>query len=279
MRSRTETRIQMLVVLLTLALILVSCSSGPPLPARGTPEWHWHSAAQTYAIKDYRTAADHLESLAKTDSEYADRAQPWRMVITGGMATGYADAADSFEKGSAVLQAQVTVLRRQTNEYRNLANKQALQFAQTFLAFQKGPKEGNIPIAFGSPGGSLNVSTELTKASMGAVLSEMDLAAAEKQALERGVLLTACSVVGAQGDAAKAEQIFSGENVSVSRETFLLAIADKLNELSDLYSRKKLNQPERVQLFKEKALEALQEVPETDDTKKLIAALEEDLGR
>jgi hypothetical protein len=243
----------------------------------GTPAWYWDAAGDTYATADYLKTADHLESLVDPDSEYADRAQPFRLVVTGGLATGYISLADSFEAGAKAKKANPTPFFIQMNNYRKWATGQALQFAETFLAFQQRQKEGNIPIAFGYPKGSALPIPELAKLAEGAMLSETDIAVTEKRALDREVLMIACGAVGASEDTAKAQEILRGESVEVPREVFVCAMASKLHELSDLYSPDKLGQPERMQLFCDKALEALKALPETDNTKNLVSKIEKDM--
>jgi len=221
--------------------------------------------------------SEHLDSLAKPGNEYTDRAQPWRMVITGGLATGYMKAADSFEAGARANQASATAFRRQLNAYRTWANKMALQFGETVLAFQHTAREGDVPIAFAYPGSSALPVAELTKAAEGIMLSDTELATAERRALQRGVLMAACSAVGAEEDVTKAQEIFSGENVSVSKETFVLAMAGKLNELAQMYSSQKMHHPDRLKLFNNEALDALKALPETDATKALIDKIEKEM--
>ncbi len=277
MRPTSDIRTVLVVCFLSLAFLMMSCSSGPAPPAKGTPAWYWQAAQETWAANDVLKTSEHLASLVKPDSEYADRAQPWRMVITGGLATGYMKIANACEQGSRANKAASSLFRKQMNDYRTHANRQALQFAQTYLAVLKANREGDVPIAFTFPQGSALSVSELAKLASGAALSDREMVMAERKSLRREVLLTACSAVGAEEDTAKAQKIFSTVPFTVPKATFLLGMAKKLHTLAGYYSPFKMDQPDRVKLFNEKALETLKSLPENDETKKLIKTIEKEL--
>jgi hypothetical protein len=259
------------IVLSIAVLALVSCASGP---APNTPPWYWQAALDTYRTGDFAKAIDHLSAISEPGGEYAARAQPFRLVLAAGVAAGYVDLAEAFEAGSRMNQNAATEFRRRMNVYRSQANRRALGFAENFLAFRKADPGASVPIAFPYPGGSPLPVSELTKAGQGIVLSETELATAERRAIERAVLMAACAAVGAEEDTAKAQQIFSGEDVTVPRETFLFATSKQLHQLSELYSPAKRNEPDRHKLLNEEALETLKSLPENPDAKKLIEKIE-----
>ncbi|MCP5112017.1 MAG: hypothetical protein GY953_14405 [bacterium] len=265
------------ITLVGLAFLLASCASGPAPPARGTPGWYWQAAGETYAAGDLGKTSEHLESLAKPGNEFADRAIPWRMVITAGMATGYVKVAEGFELGAKVNRAAATAFRKQMNDYRSQADRQALQFAQILMSFEKAGGEGAIPLAFSFPKGSTLPVAEVSKAAEGIMLSGTEVAAAERRSLEREVQMMACVAVGATEDVAKAQSIFSAENASVPRDVFVRAVAAKLHEMTKLYGRSKLGRPDRAKQLNEIALSAVKSLPESDESKALIEKIEEDL--
>lgn len=256
---------------LGLAAGLISCASGP---APNTPPWYWQAALDTFRTGDFPKAIDHLSAISEPGGEYAARAQPFRLVVAAGVATGYVDLAEAFEAGARINQKAATEFRRRMNVYRSQANRRVLSFAENFLAFRKADPGASIPIAFPYPSGSPLPVAELTKAGQGIVLSETELATAERRAIERAVLMAACAAVGAEEDTARAQQVFSGDNVTVPRETFLFAISKQLHQLSELYSPAKRNEPDRYKLLNEEALETLKSLPDNPDVKKLIEKIE-----
>jgi hypothetical protein len=256
------------------ALLWLGCSSGP---APNTPPWYWQAAQETYRAGDYSKAIDHLSEIARPGGEFADRAQPFRLVLAAGIAGGYADLAEAFEAGARMNQKAATEFRRRMNVYRSQANRRAVSFAEYYAAFRKAGPGDNIPIAFPYPSGSPLPVAELTKAGQGIMLSETELATAERRAIARAILMAACRAVGAEDDTAKAQQIFSGENVTVPKATFLLAMAKELSELAELYGPAKMNEPDKLKAFNEQALETLKALPESADAKKLIEKIEKTL--
>jgi hypothetical protein len=254
-----------------LTLTLISCATGP---APNTPPWFWQAAQDTYRMGDYLKAIDHLEPLIAPGGEFTERAQPFRLVLTAGLARGYMDLAEAFEAGARMNERAATEFRRRMNVYRSQANRRAMNFAESFLAFEKAGPGASIPIAFPYPSGNPLPVAELTKAGQGIALSETELATAERRAVERAILMTACTAVGAEDDTAKAQQVFSGQNVTVPKETFLLAMAKQLHALSQLYTPAKMNEPDKLKLLNERALEALRSLPETAETKSLVEKIE-----
>ena len=199
------------------------------------------------------------------------------MIINGGVAFGYIEMSDAFEAGAKAHRPAATDFRRNMNTFRSAAAKESVQFYETYMEFKKANPAGPVPLAFSFPKGSAQEIADLEKASEGHVPSDDAIPALVRQALQRSVLLATCSVVGAENDPAKAQQAFGGENPTVPKDLVVLALAQGLDELGDFYSREKQDDPQRFTLFKEQALEALQSLPETDETKELIGSIEKDL--
>src|ERR1035438_7858332 len=98
----TGKRTVALFAFLLVFLALNSCS-GPAAPQPGSPGFFWNAAKGTFAAGDYTMTAQHLDDLlSKDDGEYAARALPWSLVLTSGMADGYMEAADAYEKGAKI---------------------------------------------------------------------------------------------------------------------------------------------------------------------------------
>lgn len=260
-----------------LLAIAIACTTGPPGPKPGTPEFFWTAARSTWAAADYDKVEHNLDELLKTDNEYKARAQAWRLVVTAGMARGYAELADMFEAGARVNKLNPTPFRTQMNDYRKIAAQRALQFAETFLAFTKHDHTQDVPLAFSFPTGSINPITELKTVASGGLLPEAKLGPVRQRAIERGVLLVTCEAVGAPEDMAKAQEIFKSAEVKVPHDVFALAMVRNLHEQAKLFGRTKLDMPDRVELFCNQALEALKHVKESKETKDLAKKIQETL--
>jgi hypothetical protein len=260
--------------LIAVNLILFSCStSNAPQP--GTPAFYWAAAKETYATGDYQKTIEHLGNIVSSQNDYVARAQPWLLVLTSGMVQGYMDLAKSFDDGGHANRSQATNFHRQVNTYQGAANTLALQLAENYSKFQS--KDEYITLAFAYPTGSPTEVLLLNKVAGGAWLPEAEIDTAQKRAIERAVLLATCRAAGAKDDPAKAQDLLKTGEAKVPRAAFVQAMAAALFDASQLYSRTRLDQPDKVKIFCSRAQEALKTVPDSKESqdldKKIQAAL------
>ncbi|HZT31993.1 MAG TPA: hypothetical protein VFA33_19045 [Bryobacteraceae bacterium] len=258
-------------------VILCSCSSTSNAPQPGTPAFYWSAAKETWGLGDYAKAIDNLDKLS-SDSEYAGRAQPWLLIVTSGLSQGYTDLAESYESGARINKAEPLTFRRQANNYRNAASRLALHFAEVYQDFQKG-KEDSVTLALPYPSGSPNPVVTLARVGNGILPPANEMEMAQKRSLERAVLLEACRAAGAPDDPAKTQELLKSGDAKVPRAVFVTAMARALYEASQMYTSRKLDDPEKLKIFCSRAQEALKTVPESKETKdlnsKIAAALKQ----
>lgn len=260
-------------VCMSLLVALSGCSSQSTAPQKGTPAFYWGAAHETYAAGDYVKTMEHLGKVVATDNEHRDKALPWLLVMTSGMARGYTDLADSYEAGGRVRKTDPALFRKNMSSYRGMAARHSLQFAEAFALFQKAAKDPVI-LDFKYPVGSPGQPTALTRVTMGQVLQGGEPQTAERAALQRGVLLATCEAVGAANDAAKTQEMFKGGAVTVPKNVFVAAAARSLYEQSNLYSRRKMDEPEKLRIFCERANEVLKELPDSKEKKDLVSKIQ-----
>jgi hypothetical protein len=259
-------RMAALCALITVNLILLSCSGGGG-PQPGTPAFSWAAAKETYAAGDYQKTVENLGGIVSSPNDYLTRAQPWMLVLTSGMAQGYMDLAGAFDAGGHSNHPQATNFHRQVNTYQGAANTLALQFADTFSKFES--KDEYVTLAFAYPTGSPTEVLLLNKVSGGAWLPEADIETAQKRAIERAVLLATCRAAGAKDDPAKAQDLLKTGEAKVPRAAFVQAMAAALFEESQLYSQNKLGQPDKMKIFCTRAQDALKTVPASKESQDL----------
>jgi hypothetical protein len=249
------------------AAVLCSCSGGSNAPQMGTPAFFWSAAKETWSAGDYMKTIDNLDKLT-SDNEYAGRAQPWLLVLSSGMAQGYIDLAESYDNGAIAHKAEPLTFRRQASNFRSAASRMALHFAETFQEFQK-RKDDSVPLAFPYPSGSPNPVPTLVKVANGIVPSSEELDSAQKHAVERQVLLATCRAAGAPDQPGKTQELLKTGEAKVPRADFVTVMAGSLYDYSQLYTARKLDDPDKVKIFCTRAQEALKLVPETKQTKEL----------
>lgn len=262
--------------ILTMAMVAVllswacSCAPGPPAP--GTPAFYWMSARDTFIAGEYMKTNDNLAALLKND-EYAARAMPWQLLVTGGMAQGFITLADRYETGWRANKTNPTPFRKQTNDFRTTANQLALSFAELVEQFEGRNKDAKIPLAFPFPSGTLAEDPRLGKVATGILLTAMEMENAQNKTLSQAVMVAVCRAAGTPDDLAKAADLFKAGPLDVPRETFQLALAQMMYDQSQLYVPLKLGQPDRVKYFSIHAQDLLKGVPESKEVKELSGKL------
>jgi hypothetical protein len=266
-------RIMAVLALFSVILILSSCSASPTGPQPGTAAYDWGAAKQTFAAGDYTKSLEQLDRVVSTDNEFAAKARPWLLVLTSGMSRGYTELADRFENGARMNRSAAAAFRKDMNAYRAQARQLSLHFAEVFADFQKS-KDDSVALAFSYPTGNSTAPMILTKIAGGVVAKPADIEMAQKQNIERGVLLAACAAVGAPDDLAKTQEVLKTPDAKVPRAVFLTAMANSLFDQSQLFSRQKLDEPDKLRVFCSRAQDALKSIPETKQTKDLNAKID-----
>jgi hypothetical protein len=264
----TIKRSAIVVAVVSVMLTLLSCSSGPSAPTMGSPAFYWQGAREVYAAGDYMKTLQNLDNLLATDNEYTPRALPWVLVLKSGIAAGYMEAAENYALGARNTHADPSAFRGQVSADRNSASQLALQFAEDFGKLGK-IKGDTITLEFGFPRGTAAPVAQFTKVTTGIVLSPAETETAQRNVLERGVLLATCRAAGASNDTAKTEEVLKTGVATVPRATFMTAMAQSLFDFSQLYVTDKLDQPQKMGALIERAQAALAGVPESKETKEL----------
>ena len=228
---------------------LTGCSGARPTAAAGSPDFYWAAAGRSYAAGDYLKTLEQLDNLLKAPGSYQAKAIPWRIVVTAGLARGYADLADRYTLGARLNRA--SIFRVRAAKYRTMAGGLALRLAQQAEDFAQEPL-GQIPLVFPFPRGNAGQPPALIRIASGFEPAVAEQDAAEAVALERGILMAVCEAAGAPNDVAKAGAILAAESPSVSRQAFGDAMALSLVAEASLFERDRLDEPANAALVKQK---------------------------
>lgn len=242
-------RLSILVALVLLALTSCSGPVNTTVSAASSPNFYWSAAHQTYAAGDYMKTAENLEHLIDAHAEHADEALPTYLVLTSGIAAGYMELADSYKLGGRVNKASALEFHRKAAEYRTNASRFALRFGQNVDKMRQLPL-GMVRLAFGLPKGTAAPPPALAQLARGIQLPAADAETALLVTIQRNVLLATCMAAGAPNDVAKTEEILAQPSASISRVTFAGAISSLLERESTLYARDKLDDPEKLAIFR-----------------------------
>jgi hypothetical protein len=266
-------RVVLLCGLIPAIFALGSCSSGPEAPAKGTPAFSWQAAKETYRTGDFLKTQEHLDKLTMDENEYSTKALAWSLMLTSGMAKGYAELADHYEIGGRTNKSDPGSFRKQVSNCRNFAGRLALQVADKWEKVQK-IKGDTVPMAFPYPPGSAAPVAILSKVTNGIVITPDEMETAQKRALERGVMLAACRMAGAPDDTAKLQELLKAPEPKVARSAFVLGMASMLYEESQWFTSTKLDQPDKLKVFCERAQDALKGAPDNKESKELATKIQ-----
>ena len=251
-----------------------SCSTGPQPPAPGSPAFIWAAAKQTYKTGDFRKTSENLMQLVRTESEFAARARPWAAAMSAGLAQGYLDLAQAYEDGAKASRLNPTPFRKQVSMLQSLGSSSALEFAETVHLLLDKNKDEDVALAFDYPTGSMTEPANLRKVSAGMLMQDSEAEQLWNAMLQRGVVRTVGQMTGTPDDAARTLELFKAGEPKVARPAFLFGLAKSLNDVSALYGPTRLDQPQRLRLLCQQALDALNATPATKDTKALKDKIE-----
>jgi hypothetical protein len=236
---------------------LSSCSRPAPSQA-DSAAFHWSAAKERYVAGDYQKAIGNLDQLLNGANEYSSRALPFSLVLTSGVASGYMELADYYTAGAKANKKKAVVFQRKASDYRTQANHMVLHFAENTKKMDLLDGD-SVQLAFGPPKGNAVEPALFTQISHGIEPSQVDEEAALELALDRGVLLAVCSTAGAPNNLAKASEILQRGEFLVRRAKFTKAVADQLEQASELYARNKLDDSAKMAMLRQMAQETLKD--------------------
>jgi hypothetical protein len=234
-----------------LLLLLTSCAESNTVAA-GSPAFYWNAARTTYVAGDYMQTLDNLDSLIEAKNEFSNRALPWSLMLTSGVAAAYIELADAYQAGARVNPRNATTFRRLASEYKNAANPLVLRFAKNLEKLSQLPP-GSITLAFPPPKGSPAMPPGLAKVAAGISIPQAEAEALVGRVVDRNVLQSACLATGSANDVAKAREALGHASTITPRATFLNGLAQMVDLQATLYDRDKLDNSEKMALLKKRA--------------------------
>jgi hypothetical protein len=255
-------------------LAATSCSKGPEPPKPGTPAFFWNAAKSTYQSGDFVKTNENLQQIVRSDSDFTARARPWAIVMSAGIAQGYAATADAYEAGARMNRANPMPFRKEMSQLRTLANASALEFADSIHRFMDIDKTPEVTLAFENPTGAAAEPPALRKISSGQLIQDSERESLVRAMIQRGVLLAAGRAAGSPNDPAKTLEALKSGEAKRPRAEFLGAMAQELVDRTDLFGPTKLDLPNRTRMLCQEATEALQAGPETKESKALNAKIQ-----
>jgi hypothetical protein len=270
-------------LILVSSLALSSCGpQGVEPPQPGTPAFAWNSAQDAFKKGDFLAASNKLDELTGKDSEFRDRAAVSQVVIALGIARGEMEWADILDDGAKYAREHALDFHRASFSTRGEANQMVMRAAEINHRSLDKLVKSDRAFPFTLPAMSTDVPIEAQKVKKGVTLkpAEQELAVLHMQ--QRGVLQTVAFFAGTNKDVDKARTLLAKGDFKISKDDFLLALAQEFSELSDLYGPKKLDQSGQVKMLcaeADKVLAELQPSPAVKAVQTKLAAIRKKLPK
>jgi hypothetical protein len=258
------------------AILLVGCGgpSGPPPVKPGTPAFFWAAAKSNFSKGNFNEVVRQLGNLTGKESEYQTRAQVWQMVLNAGLARGDMEFADILDESANASRDRKLEFRRMVTNTRAGAHQAVTRFLEIAHNFSGRVKDEEITLPFGYPDVASGMPVDIARFKKGILPTAAEFEKNRDLMQQRGVLMAVIRAAGAGADLAKAKELLAAGELKVKRSAFLYNLANEMVGLTDLYGPKKMDQAGRIKLLCDEAKEALAQVPESADTKKLMAKIE-----
>ncbi len=232
-------RVKNLLALL-LCLGLVAC--GEPIVPH-TPEAHYNLAKQQIANGQYRAGVDSLKSATETDptGELGRRALVLRIALLGGMTRGFQSIGEEYLAGYK--QTQSAEMRTTAMDYFSRARGRSLELLDGLEQALKQPTASAFRVDYWpapATGGDA-----LQKARHGQPLSEAELTAAERAAVQRTLGEVLSGLTGKTGA--------PGAETEAEPAVFFLGAAQELVRMTSLFRPEALDERQLTQLSLERA--------------------------
>lgn len=228
----------------------------------------------TFKAGDLLKTDDNLQEILKDENEFTAKARIFQISLDAGMAQGAEDLAAAYNAGVKLNKDYPQPFWKRLTQARTLAGHSALDLAIQMQALLAKNKDPQFTLEFPFPPGSAVEPPALRRVQSGMVMPEADGDVLQTTMLESGVVQALCKLAGNPGDPAKTLQQFQTGPVRVARETFLLAAAKFLYDESAVFGTSQADQPQRLRAMLDQSLAALHEVPETKETKALVAKIQ-----
>jgi hypothetical protein len=251
------------------SVVITGCSGGPAPATPGTSAFFWQVAQQSYHTGDLLKTNSVLLELGRRQNGYAPRARIVQLVVSAGITQGLWELSDAYQAGSEVTPR----LRAEAFNLRSQAAATALEFTQAVHDLAQ-DQEPTICFEFPFPPGSAARPMELSKISAGEWLGDAQREGLQRAMLQRGVILAVTYAVGSANDPAMAATEFQTVQVQIPRETFLAGMARLLYQQANVFGAKGLDRIDRYLVMCREALETVQSIPQTPETKLLAAKIE-----
>lgn len=238
-------------------------SCGEPIVYRG-PVQLSQLAREQIVNGNYVAALDTLSRIVKEspDTDHALKASLLRVALLGGLARGYQRLGQIYLEGydNAMSVDYRSELQRTAKDYFGQAQTRVLELVETLDALLPTVEGKTLVIDVPLLTVPAEENAAVVRLRAGRRLLDAERAQIEPEEIRRGLVEMMAALVGAAEDPARARSLYAQGNTPLEPGTFFLAVGKELVELSGIFDRRALNNPNFHRLLHERAVVAADKV-------------------
>ena len=255
----------------TLATLLITvvfgCTPAPP----GTQ--YWVQAQRQFEQGDYADTLAYLNDLLAHETNYAERASAWKVLILSAMTRAAMEWEEACDGGvHFVPQWKSRNYKICITQYRRQAKIRLLALLDAVTEFDQVTHSSKIvTLAFPLPDASTAASPILRRIKVGSMPNEDIRKAAAARTLDRHFILQSQNAIGAK-NSTMAKSRFASLPVEVEKTRFLLGVARTLHQASAVFEPRRLDDGPRREMVLKRTLKCLQPALRSEDRAMKTAA-------
>lgn len=245
------------IVLILCFLLLVACTTAPRGPAKGSPEWLYQAAQETFRLGEYEKTHQHLDKIEHAGANpYLARASAWHLAMETGLVLGNQELIEAYDKGSFRAGPRKSSFLSEKNDLLKEARRHALHLVDVYDHFVQAEADKPVTLEFPFPKGSGAPVADLERVYKSMWPMDELRAQIHEKVVSRGMVRGVSATITGIDDSAGAQAALKSGRTEIPAAKFLLAIGQSLWKSRVIFDLKNLREPDKMKHFHERALDA-----------------------
>lgn len=213
-------------------------------PAPGSQEWYWEAALENLESGDFGKTIEHLNAAAGADGPLKEKAVMYRTALLVGLSRGALALADAYREGMDAVSARRDAWQHPMAQILRDGRRYSIELAESLGAVDKAMSSDPLKFDFPFPRGGTLESIVLASMRTGEDLPLGQLSTAADQTMRREMVRACAELAGKAEEPDAAKAAFESGGASASKADARLAMAKMLLDISVLYDRLRVNDPD-----------------------------------
>lgn len=241
-------------------------------PAAGSPEWYWQAAEENLESGDFGKAIEHLDAVVEADGPLKEKAVLYRTVLLIGLSRASLALADAYRSGIDAVGARSEAWQIPMQQALRDGRRYSIELAESFSAVAKALSADPVSLDFPLPRGGTQESVLLTSLEAGDEMAPTQLSMVADQTNRHEMVMAVVELTGGVDEAEAAKSAFEAGGAKVSQTEARLAMAKMLLDISVLYDRLRVNDPDIRKIILQHSEKWIQPYLEAEDEEIKAAA-------